>query len=60
MSRRSLLNRLWRRFGKRPAMAVFTRASAFISIVIMAFVAYLTDAHFIFPALGPMAFLVFS
>lgn len=41
-------------------MPVFTGVSAFISIVIMAFVAYLTDAHFIFPALGPMAFLVFS
>jgi HPP family len=26
----------------------------------MAFVAYFTDAHFIFPALSPMAFLVFS
>ena len=34
-------------------MAVFTAVSASISIFIMAFAAYLTDAPFVFPALGP-------
>ena len=41
-------------------MSLFTMVSGFISIVIMAFAAYLTDAPFIFPALGPTIFLIFS
>jgi hypothetical protein len=39
-------------------MAVFTGVSAFISVVIMAFVAYLTDAHYIFPALSTRSGLI--
>jgi CBS-domain-containing membrane protein len=41
-------------------MSIFTVVSGFISIAIMAFAAYLTDAPFIFPALGPTIFLTFS
>ena len=41
-------------------MAIFVTASGFISIVLVAFAAYLTDVPLIFPALGPTVFLVFS
>ncbi len=41
-------------------MSIFTVTSGFISIVIVAFAAYLTYAPFIFPALGPTIFLIFS
>ncbi|MDP9458115.1 MAG: HPP family protein [Actinomycetota bacterium] len=60
LRRRSLLDYLWGRFGEQRAMSLFTMVSGFISIVIMAFAAYLTDAPFIFPALGPTIFLIFS
>ena len=60
LNRRSLLDKLWRRFGEHKAMAVFTTVSASISILIMAFAAYLTDAPFVFPALGPTTLLIFS
>ena len=60
LSRRSLLDRLWRRFGQYRAMAIFVTVSGFISIVLVAFAAYLTSTPLIFPVLGPTIFLVFS
>jgi hypothetical protein len=41
-------------------MAIYVTVSGFISIVIIAFAAYLTDAPLIFPALGPTISLAFS
>ena len=41
-------------------MSIFAIVSGFISIVIIAFAAYLANAPFIFPALGPTIFLIFS
>ena len=60
LNRRSLLDHLWQRFGEHRAMAVFVTVSGFISIVIIASAATLTNAQLIFPALGPTVFLVFS
>lgn len=41
-------------------MAIYVTVSAFISIALITFAAYLTDAPFVFPALGPTILLVFS
>jgi CBS domain-containing membrane protein len=41
-------------------MAIYVTVSGFISIVIVAFAASLSDAPLIFPALGPTIFFVFS
>ncbi len=41
-------------------MALFSLINGFISIALMAFVALLTGAPFVFPSLGPTAFLFFS
>ncbi len=58
LSRRSLLDRLWRRYGEHRAVAVYVTVSGFISIVIVAFAAHLSGAPLIFPALGPTIFFV--
>ena len=60
LGRQALLYLLWRRFGERRAMATYVTVSGFISVVLVTFAAYLIDTHFIFPALGPTIFLVFS
>ncbi len=41
-------------------MAIYVTVSAFISIALISFAAYLTDAPFVFPALGPTILMVFS
>ena len=41
-------------------MAIYVTVSGFISIVIVAFAASLSDAPLIFPAIGPTIFFVFS
>ncbi len=41
-------------------MAIYVTVSAFISIALITFVTYLTDAPFVFPALGPTILMVFS
>ena len=60
MTRRSLLDRLKSDLGERRAMAIFSSTNGALSIAIMASIDYLTDAPFIFPSLGPSAFLFFS
>ncbi len=60
LNRRSVLDRLWKRFGEHRAMAVFVTVSGFISIILVTSAASLTNAQLIFPALGPTVFLVFS
>lgn len=60
LTRRSLLDYLWRRYWEHRAMAMYVTVSGFISIVIIAFATHLTDAPLIFPALGPTIFLAFS
>ncbi len=60
LTRRSLLHYLWERYGEHRAMAIYVTFSAFISIVLITFVTYLTDAPFVFPALGPTILMVFS
>jgi CBS domain-containing membrane protein len=60
LNRRSLLDHLWQRFGEHRAMAVYVTVSGFVSIVLITSAASLTNAHLIFPALGPTVFLVFS
>ncbi|MGE5595976.1 MAG: HPP family protein [Hyphomicrobiales bacterium] len=43
----------------RPVMAVFATINGFLSIAIMGFAALLTNQPFVFPSLGPSAFLFF-
>lgn len=60
LTRQSLLDHLWRRYGEHRAMAVYVTVSGFISIAIVAFAAQLSGAPLIFPALGPTIFFAFS
>jgi CBS domain-containing membrane protein len=60
LRRRSFLGYLWERYGEHRAMAIYVTVSAFISIALITLAAYLTDAPFIFPALGPTILMIFS
>lgn len=53
------LSRLLRRFPPRPVWAVFMFINGFVSIAVMAVAALLTHTPFVFPSLGPTAFLFF-
>jgi CBS-domain-containing membrane protein len=53
------LARLLRRFPERPVWAVFMFVNGFITIALLAGVAMVTRTPFIFPSLGPTAFLFF-
>ena len=53
------LTRLLGRFPERPVWAAFMFINGFISIAILAGVAMLTRTPFVFPSLGPTAFLFF-
>jgi len=53
------LQRLLRRFPERPVWALFMFVNGFITIAILAGVAMVTRTPFIFPSLGPTAFLFF-
>lgn len=50
---------LLKRFPERPIWALFMFVNGFISIAILAGLAMLTRAPFVFPSLGPTAFLFF-
>jgi CBS-domain-containing membrane protein len=50
---------LLERLPTRPVMAVFATVNGFLSIAIMSLAALLTDQPFVFPSLGPTAFLFF-
>ena len=51
--------RLLARFPERPVWAVFMLVNGFLTIAILAGLAMLTGAPFVFPSLGPTAFLFF-
>jgi CBS domain-containing membrane protein len=53
------LTRLLQRFPERPMWALFMFVNGFVSIALLAGLAMLTRAPFVFPSLGPTAFLVF-
>jgi CBS-domain-containing membrane protein len=57
--RRFQLTQLIRYHNSTTVMAVFSMVNGFISIALMAAVALVTRAPFIFPSLGPTAFLLF-
>lgn len=53
------LTHLLKRFPERPVRAVFVLINGFITIAILAGVAMLSGTPFVFPSLGPTAFLFF-
>jgi CBS-domain-containing membrane protein len=53
------LTNLLERYPKRGVLATFSLVNGFISIAILAAVALITDEPFVFPSLGPTAFLFF-
>lgn len=53
------LARLLSRFPERPVWAAFMFVNGFITIAILAAVAMVTGTPFVFPSLGPTAFLFF-
>lgn len=57
--RRFQLTQLIRYHNSTVVMAIFSLVNGFISIALMAAVALVTRAPFIFPSLGPTAFLLF-
>lgn len=48
------------RYPERPVRAIFVFANGFITIAILAAVARLSGTPFVFPSLGPTAFLLFA
>lgn len=57
--RRFQLGSLLERYPARPVLAAYSLVNGFVSIAIMALAAALTGAPFVFPSLGPTAFLFF-
>jgi CBS-domain-containing membrane protein len=53
------IGRLLARFPERPVWAAFMFVNGFVTIGILAALAMLTRAPFVFPSLGPTAFLFF-
>lgn len=54
------VGRLLARFPERPVWAAFMLVNGFVTIGILAGLAMITRAPFVFPSLGPTAFLFFS
>lgn len=59
LAARLRLERLERRYGTRPVQALFGLVNGGLSIGLLAAIAHFADSAFIFPSLGPTAFLVF-
>jgi CBS domain-containing membrane protein len=57
--RRLQLSHLQRHYSSIPVLALFSFINGCLSIGIMALAALVTDAPFVFPSLGPTAFLLF-
>ncbi|HEX5369211.1 MAG TPA: HPP family protein [Dehalococcoidia bacterium] len=57
--RRVQLPYLEQRYHATPVLALFSLINGFISIALMALTALVTEAPFVFPSLGPTAFLFF-
>src|SRR5215475_9035805 len=53
------LTRLLGRFPERPVWAAFMFVNGFVTIALLAALAMVTRSPFIFPSLGPTAFLFF-
>lgn len=53
------LARLLRRFPERPVWAAFMFVNGFLTIAVLAVVAMVSHVPFVFPSLGPTAFLFF-
>ena len=56
---RMRLTRLLARFPERPIWAAFVFVNGFVSIAMLAALAMITRTPFVFPSLGPTAFLFF-
>lgn len=56
---RMRLPHLLGRFGRRHVLGVFAFANGLISIGLLSLVAWITREPFVFPSLGPTAFLLF-
>ena len=59
IARRLHLHRLLARFDERKVWAAFMFVNGFVTIVLLAVVALATGSPFVFPSLGPTAFLFF-
>ncbi len=59
LTARLRLTRLLARFPDRPVWAAFVCINSFITIALLSLVAIVTDTSFVFPSLGPSAFLFF-
>jgi CBS domain-containing membrane protein len=59
LAARFRLTRLLQRFPERPVWAAFMFVNGFVTIALLAGVAMLTRTPFVFPSLGPTAFLFF-
>lgn len=57
--RRLRLTRLLQRFPQRPVWAAFMFVNGFLTIALLALVAMVSHVPFVFPSLGPTAFLFF-
>ena len=57
--RRAQITYLLRHYSSTPVLALFSFINGCVSIGIMAVVALVTDEPFVFPSLGPTAFLLF-
>lgn len=57
--RRFQLGALLERHNALPVLALFSLVNGFVSIALMALAAVVTGAPFVFPSLGPTAFLFF-
>jgi CBS domain-containing membrane protein len=59
LARRAQLHALTERYSSRLVLGLFAGANGLIAIGTMAFVALVTGEPFVFPSLGPTAFLLF-
>lgn len=59
LARRLRLRPLMKRYNSTFVLGVFALLNGFLSIALMALTAYVTRQPFIFPSLGPTAFLLF-
>lgn len=59
LARRARLSRLTERHDSTTVLGLFAFVNGLIAIAAMAGVAFLTDEPFVFPSLGPTAFLLF-
>ena len=57
--RRGQLDYLVNRYSSIPVLSIFSFVNGCMSIALMAFAALITGAPFVFPSLGPTAFLFF-